>query len=87
MIYMEPEGVPLPSTKGNHFCGTADLHFMYCNPCLLDIVMYFITEHTKHLGVNWWRDCGMTGLFSLAPCIRFSCSTQTFSRVFFSGGY
>lgn len=27
--------------------GTADIHYMYCNPCLPDIVMYFITEQTK----------------------------------------
>lgn len=39
---------------------TADIHFKYCNPCLLDIALSFITEQTKCFNiaqrVHWWKD-------------------------------
>lgn len=46
-----PAVLPYCSTKEIIISGTADIQYMCCNPCSLDIVMPFITEQTKCLSL------------------------------------
>lgn len=51
LFSMQPSGFPRQDAMEIIISGTADIKFMYCNPCLLDTVMSFITEQTKRFSL------------------------------------